>query len=93
MAISEDGTQATYRITLTANGKSNLIDYVVEDKPANLTYKSSTGDGIYDAEAGCWTIESLEAGKSATVSVAYTINKHPSDIVNYAHPETTPVSS
>ena len=71
---AKNGDTLTYQMTVKNTGATQVEDIIVEDEvPSGLTYVSG---GTYTEETNkvTWTIPSLNAGESTTVSFVATIN-------------------
>ena len=70
------GSQVTFVVTLTNGGPDEATGIVVSDpEPAGLTFGTVTeGQGTYDAGTGLWTVGTLAAGGSTTLTVVATVD-------------------
>jgi uncharacterized repeat protein (TIGR01451 family)/fimbrial isopeptide formation D2 family protein len=77
------GSEVTYTLVLTNNGPDNATGVVVRDQlPVGLTYDSHQG-GAYDPTTGGWSVGSLGAGQSATLTITVRVG-HPGTMTNVA---------
>ncbi len=76
------GDEITYTITVTNNTGKDLTDVQVTDKlPDALDFVSASPDGQYNATTGLWTIPSLAAGASATLTIKATVKDASGDTI------------
>lgn len=80
------GKTITYTLTVTNNTGTDLTDIVVSNTvDKNLTFSSSSGSGTYTAKDGLWTIPELKAGKTAKITVKYTVKSGVKDGTNLVY--------
>ena len=69
-ATPAEGDEVTFTITLTNLGPDSAIGILVSEAlPAGLEYVSHSGNGTYDEALGAWTLGSLIAGRSASLTI------------------------
>jgi uncharacterized repeat protein (TIGR01451 family) len=69
------GDMLTYTLILTNEGTNPATAIQVKDLlPSRLQYLEHNGDGQYDNQTGLWSIASLAAGASATLTIKANIN-------------------
>jgi uncharacterized repeat protein (TIGR01451 family) len=69
------GDMLTYTLILTNEGANPATTIQVKDLlPSRLQYLEHNGDGQYDKQTGLWSIASLAAGASATLTIKANIN-------------------
>ncbi|MBE2900270.1 hypothetical protein DNK57_05545 [Methanothermobacter thermautotrophicus] len=80
------GETITYTVLVRNNGPDSAVNVVVEDKlPAGVEYLShTTSRGIYDQNAGLWSIGSLNPYEMVTLNITVRINAT-GTIINYAN--------
>ena len=77
------GDQITFTITVANQGPSPATGVLVEDQlPSGFTYSTHSG-GAYNPGNGIWTIGTLAAGQSVTLTITVTVNPN-GDYVNLA---------
>ena len=84
-AVTDGYYTATFTLTVSnAAGFEDATNVVVKDKlPAGLGYISDTGSGAYNSTTGTWTVGSVAAGASKSITiVAKVLNA--GVLVNYA---------
>ena len=75
----------TWTITVTNNGPDRAIDVVVLDElPYELTYISDDSDGAYDEFMGIWTIGTLQANESVSLTITTSVDVSNDTITNIA---------
>ncbi len=69
------GTDVTFTVSVTNNGPAAATNVVLTDVlPAGLTYVThATAQGTYNPNTGAWTIGTLNANATATLSIAATV--------------------
>lgn len=68
------GSDVTFTITTRNEGPSAATGVVVGDVlPTGLDYVSDTSGGAYDATSGRWTVGTLPAGGSASISITVAV--------------------
>jgi uncharacterized repeat protein (TIGR01451 family) len=94
------GDSITYAIHFTNTGTDDATGVVVEDHlPPNLSFAQASNQGVHNSGVVDWTIGTLAAGSSGSVTVSATVNSplangtvlHNSASIDSA--ETTPVST
>jgi uncharacterized repeat protein (TIGR01451 family) len=77
-------THVTFTFTVTNQGTQSMSNIVASiPKPTNIAYTSHTATAgtTYDAWNGIWTIGTLAAGQSKTVSIVlFTLNTNPNTV-------------
>ncbi len=69
-ATPAEGDEVTFTITLTNLGPDVALGIAIADLlPTGLTYVSHSGNGTYDEALGAWTLGSLIAGRSASLTI------------------------
>jgi uncharacterized repeat protein (TIGR01451 family) len=69
------GDTLTYTLVLTNEGANPATNVQIKDLlPSRLQYLEHNGDGQYDNQTGLWSIVSIAAGASATLTIKATIN-------------------
>lgn len=69
------GEQLTYDIEIDNQGNAEALDVVLEDPiPANTSYVSSTGGGVFAEGKVTWTISSLPVNSPANVSMTVLVD-------------------
>jgi uncharacterized repeat protein (TIGR01451 family) len=64
------GDTVTYTITLTNNGPDTATNVTVHDiLPPQVSFRSFRGTGSYDPVTGIWTVGTLAAGASVTLTL------------------------
>ena len=73
---AKPGEEITYTIKVTnGTGKDLTGIKVLERLDANLTFVSAVPANSYDSAGGIWTIQSLENGKTATLTLKAKVNE------------------
>ncbi|PDV96605.1 hypothetical protein A9Q02_06520 [Candidatus Chloroploca asiatica] len=85
------GEVITYTITLTNAGPSNATGVTVsEPLTTELTFVSATTSvGTYDPATGIWTVGSIAANTTETLTIAARINAYSPTITNIAQVQTS----
>ena len=69
-ATPAEGDEVTFTVVLTNLGPDTALGIHVSDVlPAGLEYVSHGGNGSYDQVLGTWTLGSLIAGRSASITI------------------------
>lgn len=70
------GQDVTFTITVKNEGPNTATNVAVADAlPAGLTFQTyATASGVYNSATGVWTVGTLAAGASATLSLAATVS-------------------
>lgn len=64
------GAVLTYTLTLSNDGVDTATNIEVKDVlPARLSYQSDSGAGSYNATTGIWTVGTVGAGKSTSLTI------------------------
>ena len=74
--VTAAGQQVTFSVGVTNNGPSTANNVQITDLlPSGLTYVSYTASqGAYVAGSGAWSVGSMPAGSSASLSIVATVN-------------------
>jgi len=73
-ASPSEGDTVTFTVTLTNLGPNAALGIAVSDLlPTGLEYASHSGNGAYDPALGTWTLGSLIAGRSASLTITATV--------------------
>ena len=84
------GSDVTFKVVVSNAGPDIANQVVIQDSlPAGLTYISDDGAGAYDHSSGLWTVGSIAADSSATLSVQAQVDspaagKAPTTLTNTA---------
>ncbi len=74
-----------YTLTLTNTGPDSALGVTVSDKlPLGLTFVSDTGDGLYNADSGIWTIGSMEVDQIMKLEITALLSPALDSLVNVA---------
>jgi uncharacterized repeat protein (TIGR01451 family) len=74
-ATPAEGDTVTFTVTLSNLGPNAALGMRVSDLlPTGLEYASHSGNGSYDQALGTWTLGSLIAGRSASLTVTATVS-------------------
>lgn len=74
------GKTITYTLTITNNTGTDLTDIVISNTvDKNLVFSSSSGTGTYAAKDGLWTVSELKNGKSAKITLKFTVKSDVKD--------------
>ncbi|HEU4402866.1 MAG TPA: DUF4347 domain-containing protein, partial [Candidatus Polarisedimenticolia bacterium] len=69
------GSNVTFTLTVSNAGPSGATGVSVSDLlPSGFTYVSDTGGGSYNSGTGLWTVGSVAAAGSATLTITATVN-------------------
>jgi uncharacterized repeat protein (TIGR01451 family) len=64
------GAVLTYTLTLSNDGVDTATNIEVKDVlPARLSYQSDNGAGSYNATTSIWTVGTVGAGKSTSLTI------------------------
>lgn len=84
------GSTVSYVLTVANAGPNAASGVTVRDLlPSGVAFSSATGTGSYDSATGIWTVGTVNAGASASLTISAVVTGSPTTVTNSAEIRTS----